>query len=271
MPDHGVPLSQDLTELFLKYHIPADLLTAGPILAGPDEAGGGGGPAAGADKVGEVKGHVQAMQELIAAARQRELHESQEAALHAVMSRVASPPASSSCSVELEYANEECEDQVCFAAAMSQPVFEKAAAPRRGLMMRMMKSLAPSAAPRSAQPRCTADSFSPPPPPPPPPPPRSAGAGGPPAPPPPAVALAQAMPPPPAAKERPVADPAAADSVRLPAGKDAQPAAPDEALEGKEGAVVDYTRLPAELDRRCAVRRRAGGVGREPERNGSRR
>ena len=42
--------------------------------------------------IGEVKGHVRAMQELIAASKQRELKESTEGALHAAMHRVIEQP-----------------------------------------------------------------------------------------------------------------------------------------------------------------------------------
>jgi hypothetical protein len=80
-----IRLTQDLTELFLKYQIPADLLTAGPVVAAGDEAAGAG-AGVGADKVEEVKAHVRAMKELIGAAKQTELREAAQGGLFGAFS-----------------------------------------------------------------------------------------------------------------------------------------------------------------------------------------
>jgi hypothetical protein len=220
-----IRLTQDLTELFLKYQIPADLLTAGPILG--DETGA---TAPAADKINEVKGHVKAMQELIAASKQKELKESTESALNAAMNRV----------IE-ESRSEGCMFGEAAMAYQPPPVFgggQRA----RGKAMTVCDAIgaygggggfAGAAVAASPMPFAA---------------PIQAFSAPPPCQPPPyqqvqCSKLSEAVLP-------PVATRGAAE----PLGKAAKQLDPGEAgdvVESGDGAAVDYTRLPGQLDRRC--------------------
>ncbi|CAM9214091.1 unnamed protein product [Chrysoparadoxa australica] len=72
-----IQLTQDLMELFIKYQVPSDLL----YYDGRDDAAVEG-------KVAAVKGHVQALQAMIAAQKEKELEEQREVAAAAVLDRV---------------------------------------------------------------------------------------------------------------------------------------------------------------------------------------
>jgi len=83
-----IKLTQDLTELFIKHQIPADLLTAGSIDATALTSASSDfevvGRTAG-EKVAEVKGHVDAMTQLIAAEKGKQLTEAAQTAVYAAI------------------------------------------------------------------------------------------------------------------------------------------------------------------------------------------
>ncbi len=74
-----IAMTQDLLEMFIKYQIPSDLLSYG----GDSER-------AEAAKVSEVKGHIKAMQDMIAASKEKELKEAAEVASYKVLDTIES-------------------------------------------------------------------------------------------------------------------------------------------------------------------------------------
>ena len=67
-----IKLTQDLMQLFIKYQIPTDLLSFDPAAW---QGSGQGGEASAAERVLAVKKHVQAMQEMLLAAKEEEIAE----------------------------------------------------------------------------------------------------------------------------------------------------------------------------------------------------
>jgi hypothetical protein len=76
-----IQLTQDLQEMFIKYQIPSDLMSFGGAPNTNDAA-----------KLSAVKGHVKAMQEMIESSKQKELNESAQKAVYAVLSNESAPP-----------------------------------------------------------------------------------------------------------------------------------------------------------------------------------
>eukprot|EP01032_Pedospumella_encystans_P016639 gene16639-18976_t len=70
-PKKEIKLTQDLMQLFIKYQIPSDLLSF-------DDSVVGGASVPAAEKLVKVKGHVQAMQEMLATAKDEEVADQQE-------------------------------------------------------------------------------------------------------------------------------------------------------------------------------------------------
>ena len=76
-----IQLTQDLQEMFIKYHIPSDLLSFGGEATVSD-----------AGKLGAVKGHVKNMQEMISPSKEKEITESAQKAVYSVLSGAVSRP-----------------------------------------------------------------------------------------------------------------------------------------------------------------------------------
>mmetsp|Transcript_37829 Transcript_37829/g.100542 ORF Transcript_37829/g.100542 Transcript_37829/m.100542 type:complete len:938 (+) Transcript_37829:111-2924(+) len=220
-----IRLTQDLTELFIKYQIPADLLTCGAIVGSGSEDGGA---RAGDDgrKLEEVKGHVRAMRELIAGSKEKELAEAKETAAHSVFGSVADRGM-----LPFPAAGGGGDPMFCFGSMPASSPYSEL-------------SLASCAAPMMAAPTmiCCAPPL-------PPPAPIMAAARKMAA----VPAQAQRRGPPPPPAPRPEWGGSSAQNSSAPSSSMDQHAGKASQLAGElseEAASVDYTRLPAEMDRK---------------------